>query len=285
VIAAPRVTLRKLNLDGTRGPRCGDGCYPGEDVLPSPTVNGPRARLIENDITNRRGICLNFTRYFDMSPRRFKVLRNRIHHCRPATNHIHGIYVVRGRHGVIRGNVVYANGDKGIVLYPDAQDELVEGNTIDGNRTGIHFGGEASDNTVSANIVTFPRPRDGWPARFNVEYYWSGSIGRGNLVRGNCLYTDTRDEYFIGSPRRSGVIPTRVGVSVSGVVARNPRYVHRGARDYRLGASSPCAGMGAPLEIAAADAWCRQVDPPGGRRAAYRAVWGAATRTCFGPGP
>jgi hypothetical protein len=43
--------------------------------------------------------------------------------------------------------------------------------------------------------------------------------------------------------------------------------------------------MGAPPEIAAADAWCRQVDAPGSRRAAYRVFWGSAKRTCFGPRP
>jgi hypothetical protein len=43
--------------------------------------------------------------------------------------------------------------------------------------------------------------------------------------------------------------------------------------------------MGAPPQIAAADAWCRQVAAPGARRAYYRALWGSAKRTCFGPRP
>jgi parallel beta-helix repeat protein len=291
VVGADRVTVAGLNLDGSEGAPCrrSAGCYPREDTLPSPTVNGSRVRISGNDITNRHGICVVVARYYGLRTDLFRIERNRIHDCRPATNHIHGIYVTDGRHGLIRDNVIYNNGDKGIVLYPNAQDELVEGNTIDGNRTGVHFGGgygtASSDNTVSANIVTFPRPRDGWPARFNVEAYWPGPAGSRNLVRGNCLFTDASDDYFTGDPRRSGVMPSAAGVSVSGIVARNPRYVHRGGGDYRLAADSPCAGMGAPPEIAAADAWCAQVDPPGSRRAYYRALWGAAKRTCFGPKP
>jgi parallel beta-helix repeat protein len=290
VIKAPRVTIKRLNLDGTRGPRCPSRrCYSGEHVLPSPTVNGPHARLIEDDITNRRGICLNFTHYYGRSPRGFRVLRNRIHDCRPADNHIHGVYIVAGRHGLVRGNVIYANGDKGIVLYPNARDETIEQNTIDGNRTGVHFGGgdrsASSRNIVTRNVISFPRPRDGWPARFNVEYYWPGPAGRGNVVRDNCLFSDARDAYFSGDPPRSGVIPQPRGVSVLDDVVADPGYVDRSRADYRLADGSPCAGLGAPPAIASANAWCDQVDPPGARHAAYETLWHAPRRSCFGPRP
>src|SRR4051794_27661798 len=59
VVAAPRVTLQNLDLDGRAGPPCRAGCYPREAVLPSPTVNAPHARLIGNDIVNPGGICVN----------------------------------------------------------------------------------------------------------------------------------------------------------------------------------------------------------------------------------
>jgi parallel beta-helix repeat protein len=289
VIAAPRVTLRNLDLDGRTGPPChGGGCYPREDVLPSPTVNGPRARLIGNDISNPRGICINIRRYYrGLSPRRFLVQGNRIHNCRPATNHIHGIYVGDGSHGIIRDNVIYDNGDKGIVLYPNARDVLVEHNTIDGNRTGVHFGGSvehaSNGNIVRANVLTFPTPRDGRPARFNVESHWDGPVGSGNLVTGNCLYTRSGDDYFKGKPPGSGLSPDPVGFDATDNVVADPVYANRSADDFRIDPAGPCASMGADSAVSQSHPWAAAARAP---RGLDRALWWRQMVTSlFGPYP
>src|SRR4051794_23084543 len=85
VLGAYHVTLQNLDLDGSPGPPCrGFGCYPGEDSLPSPTINGAGARLLGNDIINSRGICVAVRKYYGLTPNRFRIEGNRIHDCRPA---------------------------------------------------------------------------------------------------------------------------------------------------------------------------------------------------------
>jgi len=289
VVAADRVTIAHLNLDGRAGPPClRRGCYPADGVLPNPTLNAPNARLISNDITNPEGICVNIRSFYGMTPNRFRVLRNRIHDCRPANNHVHGVYVVNGRRGIIRHNVIHDNGDKGIVLYPNADREIVHGNTIDGNRTGIHFGGgrrtASGGNTVRFNILSFPRPHDGLPARFNVEYHWPGPVGSRNTVRRNCFFSDSPDPFFLGSPLGSGVIAGPHGFTVADVLTADPMYLDRDGLDFRVGTASACAGFGAPESVASAAAWCAEVAPRGSRRRLYRAVWQARV-SCYGPQP
>jgi parallel beta-helix repeat protein len=255
VVGANRVRVSGLNLDGSNGAPCrrSAGCYPGEDTLPSPTVNGAHVRISANDITNRHGICVGVRGYYGLQPDFFRIERNRIHDCRPATNHIHGIYITSGRGGLIRDNVIYNNGDKGIVMYPDARGTRIEHNTIDGNRTGVHFGGDSvyasRGNVVRGNVIANPASRDGRPARFNVDIHWDGPVGTRNVVTGNCLFTPLDDKYFRGRPPASGVQPDPAGVRVYGNVVGDPRYLNRDAADFRVDPEGPCAGYGADAAI------------------------------------
>ncbi|HJZ61659.1 MAG TPA: right-handed parallel beta-helix repeat-containing protein [Miltoncostaeaceae bacterium] len=177
--SASNVIVRRLVLDGRN-----------ERGLPSPTVTGTRITFLRDDITNRRtGICMvvgsgGFGTAVDVTIR-----ANRIHDCgqRPATNLQHGIYVASSRRLRIIGNLIYDNADRGIQLYPDAQDTLIERNVIDRNGVGVLFSGDdgvASDgNLVRHNIITNSRDRH------DVEAFWPAAnpIGHDNVVSGNCI--------------------------------------------------------------------------------------------------
>lgn len=222
---AADVTVRGLLLDGRNR---GD--------LPSPTINGSGARFIGNDVTSfHTGICfiIGSDRY---GRARDTLLRgNRIHDCGrlPPTNHDHGVYVAYADRTRIVDNVIFDNADRGIQLYPDADDTLIAGNVIDGNGVGVIFSGagrSASDrNVVRNNVIANSR------VRADVESYWPPGAprGSGNLVVDNCVHGG-----------REGTIDARGG----GFVARDnvfaaPRYVNRARGDLRPAPSSPCAAL------------------------------------------
>lgn len=230
------VTVSGLALDGTASPRCGRGSTC--DVLPSPTVYGSHVAFRANDITNRRGICLILGR--SGAPVRGTVIEgNRIHHCGrvPRTNHDHGVYAESARGGLIVGNVIHDNADRGIQLYPSAQSMRIAGNVIDGNGQGIIFSGaggrSSSGNVVEGNVIANAR------ARHNVEsYYPRGTpTGRGNVVRGNCLFGGARN------PEAGGLQSPQVGFVAAGNRVSDPGYVDRAAGDFRLRPDSPCQGV------------------------------------------
>jgi hypothetical protein len=123
-----------------------------------------------------------------------RLLHNRIHGCgrRPATGHDHGIYVEGAVGAVIRGNVIRDNADWGIQLYPYAISSSITGNVITANGGGIIFAGESgrgeysrgyasSHNRVADNVITGAR-RLG-----DVDVYWGGPVGTGNVLEDNCL--------------------------------------------------------------------------------------------------
>jgi parallel beta-helix repeat protein len=175
------------------------------------------------------------------------VERNRIHDCgrRPPTNHDHGVYVATGS-GVIRGNAIFDNADRGVQLYPAAHRVRVYGNTIDGNGEGIIFANNSSRNVARNNLITNSR------VRWNVEIFdlW----GRGNRVLSNCVESEAgRTSY-----NEHGGISPGIGryLKLKGNAKANIVYANRAEGDFRLVSINPfCAGMGAPPDVAA---------PPGG---------------------
>ena len=65
-------------------------------------------------------------------PRNVLITGNRIHDCGrlPATNHDHGIYISNAVGTVVRSNWIYSNADRGVQLYPNADDSIVTRNVI-----------------------------------------------------------------------------------------------------------------------------------------------------------
>jgi parallel beta-helix repeat protein len=225
VVAADDVVLAHLYLDGRNRRR-----------LPSPTILGNRVRLVANDITNRHSaICVNVGSVARrLSVHDVVVERNRVHDCGrvPRTNHDHGVYLERSRGARIIDNLIYDNADRGVQLYPDADDTLVARNIIDGNGTGIIISGDhgfaSSGNKIVSNVIAHS-------GRYNVDSWWprGNPVGRGNVVSGNCIWAGGEGDF--GS--RAGFVALRNTVA-------EPRYVDRARGDLRLRRDSPCRGKG-----------------------------------------
>jgi Right handed beta helix region len=206
------VTVRGLLLDGRTAEAS------GEEQLPSPTISGDRARFVDNEVTNANsGICFVLGSEDDTA-RATVIERNRIHHCGrlPPMNHDHGIYVALARDTVIRDNVIHANADRGVQLYPDADRTVVEHNVIDGNGTGVLFSGDAggasSANVVRNNLITNST------VRYDVTAYWEQVVGMANVVEHNCLWGG-----------KLGEVEDIEGFSLRGNVVADPRYFDRAA--------------------------------------------------------
>ena len=225
---ADGAVVEDLSLDGRN-----------EDRLPSPTVNADEVVFRGNDVTNdHTAICfvIGDDRYGTADGT--VIEDNRIHDCGrlPATNKEHGIYVAHADGTVIEDNAIYANADRGVQLYPDADRSLVTGNVIDGNGTGVIFGGDeestSDDNIVESNLITNSI------VRYNVESSWPGRNGSGNVVRGNCVWTASED--YDGEPPGSGIEPSMGGVRVLDEFIAEPEYDDPGSGDYGTDGDAPC---------------------------------------------
>ncbi|MQA75724.1 MAG: hypothetical protein GEU88_15515 [Solirubrobacterales bacterium] len=180
-----------------------DGRNPGDDL--GPLIYADDVLLRGNEISNdNTAICVHLASYpGEEAPRGVVIEDNEIHDCGrlPATNHDHGIYVADAVGTVIRGNVIYENADRGVQLYPDADETLVIGNVIVDNGQGVIFGGDdddsSDDNLVTGNVIANSL------LRYNVSSNWQGPTGHGNIARGNCVWTES-DEYP-GTPEGSGI--------------------------------------------------------------------------------
>jgi len=222
------VTLRKLNIDGSPNP------------LPSITVNARGVRLINNNITNHNStICISLgnPRWGPASNTLIK--HNRIHHCGklPPTNHHHGIYIGYATHTKVIANLIYKNADRGIQLYPNAQNSTIQGNIIDANGEGILFSGlrehSSSGNLLENNIISNSR------VRWNVAANWrrAQAPGTDNLLSRNCLWASNPDPYY---RKDGGVTSGRPGFTATRNLIAKPLYAAPGRGDYRLREDSPC---------------------------------------------
>lgn len=213
------------------------------DRAASPFIGADDVSFIGNEVTNdHTGICFLLTGQGGQSYRVSNTLiaDNRIHDCGtlPANNHEHGIYIQRTEGAVIRDNVIYDNADRGIQLYPDAQNTLISGNVIDGNGSGVIISGDlgtASNGTlVIHNVIANSK------LRYNVEenYPEGNPIGHDNVVRENCI-GGSRPSY--GGVGGSGLMPDAEGFAATGNVFATASYTDREAGIVDPG--SPCAAM------------------------------------------
>jgi parallel beta-helix repeat protein len=225
---ADGVTVESLYLDGTN---------PG--LLPSPTINGDDVTFRRNDVTNNHhSICFGLGHPDWGRAEGTTIEFNLIHDCGrlPATNHDHGIYIVSASNTLIRGNWIYDNADRGIQLYPDAQNTTITGNVIDGNGQGIIFSGEfglvSDGNLVEGNVIANSKLRN------NVESWYPRGhpIGHNNIVRDNCVRGGAYDD-------GDGGIGDQIGFKVVGSTRTSPAYANRSSDDFRLAAGSPCRGV------------------------------------------
>jgi hypothetical protein len=196
-------------------------------------VNAEDFTLEDSDLTNawRGNSCLMLGDPGYGRAVRTIVRRNRFHECGNLShgNKDHAIYAGYVSDAQIVDNLFWNSAAYAIQLYPDAQRTRFAHNVIDGDspsvRGGLIFGGEgsyaSSNNTVEQNIITY--------ATVNIEYWWGGTIGSGNIARNNCLWAG-----------RSGNISSQVGFTASNNLTADPLFTNKATRDYRLKAGSPC---------------------------------------------
>lgn len=202
--------------------------------LPSPTINADDVAFRHNDVSSlNAGVC--FILGSTTEVRRPLIAGNRIHDCGdPATRSGHGIYMQDVVDARIVGNTIYDNSWRGIKVGPDSQRALIRSNVIDGNPIGLNFSGvgtsASSENVVEHNVIA---NSTGW---WNVQSYWPGPVGSGNLVRRNCVYGDNADPYY----NQNGGVSGGPGFTAEENLIAKPDYVDREAKDFRLREDSPC---------------------------------------------
>lgn len=222
---ADYVTVANMNLNG-RNP----------EALPSPDINAAHTTFSGNDVTNEHtAICFDVGSDTTYGRATYTVIQgNRIHDCGtlPAGNHDHGIYVESSTGATILENVIYDNADRGIQLYPDAQQSRIERNIIDANGEGVIFSGDfglaSSNNTVANNLITNSTLR----AEVESWYPAGNPVGQSNVVAGNCVWGGV-----------TGTIREEVGFTASDNTTSNPDYADAAAGDYRINSASPCAAL------------------------------------------
>jgi hypothetical protein len=236
---ADHVTVTGLDLDGRN-----------EELLPSPTINGDHVTFAANDVTNHHTtICFILGSDTYGRARDTVIERNRIHNCGrlPATNHDHGIYVEASDRARITDNWIYDNADRGVQLFPDAQQTYIARNVIDGNGQGIIFSRESAGNLAENNVISNP------VLRYNIES-WE-LTGAGNVARRNCVWSTRHQD-------NAGIQPG-LGVATAENRVTEPKFVDRAAKDFRLRGDSPCLDSAPSLQPAARTA-------PGKRSPAVR---------------
>lgn len=213
---------------------------------PSPQVNGDRVAFRFTDVTNdHTAICFILGGDFNSYGRAVgtTIHGNRIHDCGrlPATNHDHGIYIEGARSTRVTNNVISGNADWGVHLYPDADDSYVANNVIFGNGGGVIIAGEAAGgeysrsyasdtNVIERNVIANSL------RSHNVETYWGGVTGQGNLVRKNCLWNANR-----------GNFGDLTGLSVRDNLVANPHFMNPARGNFDLQSRSRCLRLGAGL--------------------------------------
>jgi parallel beta-helix repeat protein len=210
----------------------------GESSI-GPKIYADRVVLRGNVITNgHTSTCVHVSRFYsDPAPRGVVIKRNLIHDCGelPSNNKNHGIYIAEAHGTIVRDNWIYDNADRGIQLYPDADGSKVVGNVIAGNGDGMVINGSGSavtdQNTITGNVIA------GSYRGYNVYSGDSGPVGRGNMLRDNCVWAGNAESPY---DEMGGVMtPARNYTARANLIAP-PRFVNSANDNYRLHAGSEC---------------------------------------------
>ncbi len=232
VAGANGVTITHLDLNGENS-----------GVLPSPSVNANNATFSYDDVTNdHTAICFDLGSIDYGTAANTVITDSRIHDCGvlPPNNHEHGIYVQDASGTVIEWNLIYANADRGVQLYPNAQYTTVAHNIINGNGTGVEFSGD--DGVASNNAHVYDNVLSNATVNYDAEsWYPSGNpVGSGNTLVNNCLWGGA-----------AGMVETYFGgFTASENTVANPEFANPSAGNFSMGASSPCRALVGDVESA-----------------------------------
>jgi hypothetical protein len=191
----------------------------------------------DSDITNRwRGrSCLIIGDGSAPAAVRPVIRRNRFHECGSLANgnQDHAIYAANVVDGKITDNLFWNSAAYALQLYPNAQRTVFAHNVVDGGSPsvtgGVIFGGDVGD-ASSGNVVEHNVLADS--TRYNIESWWGGAVGTGNVARSNCLFGGGFGE--IGAAN---------GFAPQGNLVASPGFLNRSSHDYRLRADSPCLAV------------------------------------------
>ena len=220
-------------------------------------LHGDRISVLDNDISDPRGICIGAGKGHATDPvvndvaEDLRVQRNRIHDCgmdptitwSTTDSGAHGVYLENTVRAHISDNLVYRNRWRGLQLWPRNDGAVVERNVFDENGTHVNIGSSlgaeygggfvAQNTTVRGNVFT-GRVTGFAPTQNPSQLYGffpAGSPAYGNVVTGNCF-----------APNDAAA--TGYGFTLGTNTIAQALFVDRAARDYRLTSSSPCQGLG-----------------------------------------
>jgi parallel beta-helix repeat protein len=163
------IVFQDLVLDGLNDINVRQGLGGDRPVgLPSPTVNGDRVTFQDNLVTNQQSAtCFVVGSVNGYGAADDTVLFNNVvSQCgrrrTPTPDSFdHGINLESSRRALIVNNVIFDNSDRGILLYPDAQDTRILNNLIERNGRAITFGGStaahSSGTLVTNNVIANSR--------------------------------------------------------------------------------------------------------------------------------
>jgi Right handed beta helix region len=221
-MGADYVTVRGLNIDGVNPLH-----------RQSPMIDANYDKFIYDDITNdHTGICVGIGSPTWGWSTGTLFTHDRVHDCGvlPATNYNHGFYIGGATDTTIEWSMIYANADRGIQLYPEADYTTIDHNIIDGNGEGIIISG--TDGVASSHTNVYDNILSNATQRHDVESWWpvGNPIGVGNIVHDNCVWGGAK-----------GTIDTSGGgFTAWNNVTANPEFADAATHNYAISATSPC---------------------------------------------
>jgi hypothetical protein len=151
-----------------------------------------------------------------------------------ASGLVHGIYQVES--GTVANNVVYNVVGNGVVTWHGARDIQIVNNTIDNARDGgiLVGSGDSGASPTSGNYITVANNIVTNSIRGIFE---TGITGLNNQYINNLLYNNT-----------TSAVRLQNGLTDTGTIRADPKFVDAVGRDYRLQAGSPAidAGVATP---------------------------------------
>lgn len=222
------VTFRGLRLEGA--------------VPPAVVINGDRITIEQSVISNASGTCVYVGSSPEAMPRDVVLRRNRIHACGPEGSEKLELFAISSsfsRGLQIVENVIADTAQRGVVLYPDADGATITRNTFHATGTPIDIGGNAAEGT-SGNLV-ISQNVFGQVEGTVIKGTWEGVDGAstGTVAFDNCLPEGVPTSFTDSIVVRDTV--------TSALTFQDPA-----TGDLRLPGDSPCAGLGAPEEVAKA---------------------------------
>lgn len=229
-------------------------------------VHGDRITFRRTEMTWSRGICLNAGNRegyvagdtdATVAAEDLVIEQSRIHDCgtdpgvidslrSAGQSGVHGLYLVDAPRAIIRDNLIYDNIDRGVQLWPDVDDAVIEHNVLDGNGSNLNIGSSAPyghyserttvrDNVISNAVLRSVTDQPWGPGDTEsvVGNFPQDGSTHGNALTGNCVFQSVAGARFGGQ-----------GYDHTGDILGDPRYVDRTAHDFTLRDDSPCLGKG-----------------------------------------